>query len=90
MLCLCSMAKHSISSSHLKSGSEALMTVSTSCTVAIADYLTAHMGFQRCCLFGQSQSTERRVERIRRGQASCRLEASQSPEARCLFHRLPN
>ena len=84
-MCYCSMARHATSSSHLKSGSEALMTVSTTCTVAIAGYLTVHMGFQRCWVFGLKPSTERRAERIRRGQASCMMEASQSPEARCLL-----
>ena len=82
-LCLRSMARHNISSSHLKSGSEALMTVSISCPVAIADFPTTHMGFQRCRFFRQSPSTERRAERVRRKQASRRMEASQSPEARC-------
>ena len=64
-LCSCSMVRHATSSTHLKSGSEALMTVSISCAVAIADYLTVHMSLHRCSFFGQSPSTERRVERIR-------------------------
>ena len=50
-----------------------------------ADYLTVHVGFQRCWFFGQSPSTERRAETLRRQQASCRMEASQNPEARCLL-----
>ena len=81
----CSMARHATSICHLKSGSEALMTVSTSCDVAIAGCLALYMSFQRCWLFGQSPSIERRAERLRRGQASCRTEASQSPEAICLL-----